>query len=236
MDCPPSFQNGETCNRDAQCVSNHCAISPGQTSGLCCDRDCHSCGSCNLPGKEGTCVPALAGTDPNHDCIDSASDPSGVCGGKCDGQWACQFPSAGTTCGLCKVCDGAAKCDVMPEDDTACGVIDCDGLDTSCNDYHDLQSKRCATVGTCKSPNTSVACTDVTSLCMPDAGSGAGGSTGSSDAGTDAAGSDAGPPPKSGGGGCGCDVGAGDNGTSFGWLGLTLAGALVVSRRRGRRR
>ena len=83
--CPPSFPNGQVCSRDAQCISNHCAIAPGATTGLCCDHDCHACGSCNLPGKEGTCVPALAGTDPNHDCIDSASDPSGVCGGKCDG-------------------------------------------------------------------------------------------------------------------------------------------------------
>lgn len=228
--CPPSLGNGQVCSRDAQCVSNHCAIAPGSTTGLCCDRDCHACGSCNLPGKEGTCVPALAGTDPNHDCIDSASDPSGVCGGKCNGQWACQFPAAGTTCGLCKVCDGASKCNVMPEDDTTCGVIDCDGLDTTCSDYNDLKSKRCATVGTCKAPNTATACTDVTSLC-PDAGTGAGGSGGPTDAGS----SDAGAPPKSGGGGCGCDVGAGSSG-SFGSLGLTLLAALVLARRRGRRR
>jgi len=241
--CPPSLANGQVCKRDAQCISNHCAIVPGASSGLCCDRDCHACGSCNLPGKEGTCVPALAGTDPNHDCIDSASDPSGVCGGKCDGQWACQFPAMGTSCGLCKVCDGAAKCNVMPEDDTACGVIDCDGLDTSCSDYHDLQSKRCATVGACKAANSPAACPTFTNLCMPDAGSGAGGSsgaggaTGSTDAGTDAGGADAATPPKKGGGGCGCDVGSASSGASASWLGMTLAGALVLARRRrGRRR
>lgn len=247
QNCPPSLANGQPCTRNAQCISSQCAISPGATSGLCCDRDCHACGSCNIPGKEGTCVPAAAGTDPNHDCIDSASDPSGLCGGKCNGQWACQFPASGTTCGLCKVCDGAAKCDVMPEDDTACGVIDCDGLDTTCSDYQDVQSKRCASVGACKTPNTTATCTNVTNLCLPDAGSGAGGSTGAGGAGgndggapADASGdatsgTDAGPPPKSGGGGCGCDVGAGGGG-SVGWLGVTLAGALVFARRRGRRR
>ena len=97
-------------------------------------------------------------------------------------------------------------------------------------------------MGACKTANTATACTDISNLCMPDSGSGAGGSSGaggnpgSSDAGTDAT-TDAGTPPKKGGGGCGCDVGAAGSGSSVGWLGMTLAGALVFARRRrGRRR
>src|SRR5438128_305882 len=81
---------------------------------------------------------APANTDPNHDCIDSASDPSGKCGGICNGQWGCQFPPLGMSCGTCKQCDGASKCIIKPDDDDACGVIDCDMLDTSCSDYHDV--------------------------------------------------------------------------------------------------
>ncbi len=76
---------------------------------------------------------------------------------------------SGTTCGTCKACDGAGLCNVMPDDDTTCGVIDCDGLDTTCIDYHDLTTKRCASVGTCKAPNTAATCTDVTNRARPTA-------------------------------------------------------------------
>src|SRR5207253_11062049 len=100
-----------------------CAFAkPGDATGLCCDRDCHTCGSCNITGKEGICQPVPAGTD-SADCIDSASDPSGKCGGKCNGQWGCQFPAAGTSCGQCKACDGASKCMVAPDDDATCGSV-----------------------------------------------------------------------------------------------------------------
>jgi len=167
--CPADFPNAHSCVRDAQCQSNHCAISPGATTGVCCDRDCRTCGSCNLPGKEGTCVPVPAGQDPENDCIDSASDPTGKCGGKCNGQWGCEFPKQGTVCGTCKVCDGASRCNVMPDDDAACGDIACDMLNNTCNEYHPLKIKRCASAGVCKKPTVDY-CTDVTVLCQPDAG------------------------------------------------------------------
>ena len=32
----------------------------------------------------------------------------------------------------------------MPEDDAACGTIDCDGLNTMCLEYQDLTTNRCA--------------------------------------------------------------------------------------------
>jgi len=243
--CPIDFEDGHVCDRDAQCSSNHCAIAPGDTTGVCCNRDCHACGTCNLPGKVGVCVPTAAGTDPNHDCIDSASDPTGVCGGKCNGQWACEFPAAGTSCGTCKQCDGASKCAVKPEDDNACGVIDCDQLDTSCMDYRDLQRNRCASLGVCKAANTTVACTDVTVTCVPDAGGGTDamslpdGAGNDSGAGTggDATGSDATvTPPKGGGGGCGCAVGTRDGRADLSMLaGLFLVAGLFAGGRRRRR-
>jgi MYXO-CTERM domain-containing protein len=186
----------------------------------------------------GTCVPTAAGTDPNHDCIDSASDPTGVCGGKCNGQWACEFPAAGTSCGTCKQCDGASKCSVKPEDDNACGVIDCDQLDTSCMDYRDLQRNRCASLGVCKTANTTAACTDVLVTCAPDAGGGADASMpDGAGTGGDATGSDATvTPPKGGGGGCGCAVGAdGERGGLSLLAGLFLVAGLVAGGRRRRR-
>lgn len=236
--CPIDFDNGHACDRDAQCSSNHCAIAPGDTTGVCCDRDCRACGTCNLPGKVGTCVPTEAGTDPNHDCIDSASDPSGKCGGRCNGQWACEFPAAGTSCGTCKQCDGASKCSVKPDDDDICGVIDCDQLDTSCMDYRDLQRNRCASLGVCKAPNTPAACTDVLVTCTPDAGGGGDamsmpdGMTGADGAGSDATLT----PPKGGGGGCGCEVGTRDGRGELSTLaGLFLAAGLIAGGRRRRR-
>ncbi|HET6149520.1 MAG TPA: kelch repeat-containing protein [Polyangia bacterium] len=228
--CPADFDNGHNCTRDSQCQSNHCAIAPGDTSGVCCDRDCRACGTCNLPDTMGTCVPTPAGTDPHHDCIDSASDPTGVCGGKCNGQWGCEFPAAGTTCGTCKQCDGASKCSVKPEDDDACGVIDCDQLDTSCMDYRDLQRNRCASLGVCKAANTTTACTDVMVSCVPDAGGGADAMSMPDGAGSDDASV---PPPKSGGGGCGCEVATGDGRGGLSTLaGLFLAAGLIAGRRR----
>jgi hypothetical protein len=188
--------------------------------GVCCDRACNQCGTCNLPGKEGVCVPTPANTDPAHDCIDSQSDPTGVCGGKCNGQWACEFPAAGTVCGQCKACDGSGKCNVTPEDDDSCGDIDCDQLDDNvCKDYHDLTSKRCAALGACKMPNTVESCTDVTLTCDAGGGSDGGG-------GGDAA------PPKGSGGGC-CAV-AGDGRRQGGPLTLLLLAAPLIARRRRR--
>jgi hypothetical protein len=189
------------------------------SDGVCCNINCDQCGSCNLVGSVGTCMPVPAGTDPNGDCIYSASDPSGKCGGTCDGHARCVFPAAGSTCGTCSTCDGAGKCNVKPDDDTTCNTIACSGLNTtgSCVHYNDIKTNRCASLGTCKAPNTTATCTDVVDMCGDDGGV---------DAGTDAG------THKGGGGGCGCEYGGAGQG---GLLSVLLAAAGISVRRRRRR-
>ncbi|MBM4319511.1 MAG: hypothetical protein FJ125_06030, partial [Deltaproteobacteria bacterium] len=66
-------------------------------------------------------------------------------------QMVCAGMAAGTPCGLCQACDGEGRCRAMPEDDAACGEIDCDALDTPCRDHQPLAGGRCAAFGSCKS-------------------------------------------------------------------------------------
>ncbi|MFH0899509.1 MAG: SBBP repeat-containing protein, partial [Pseudomonadota bacterium] len=59
-------------------------------------------------------------------------------------------------CGLCSSCDATGSaCTVVPADDAACGVVECDGLDGECRSYHDLSSLRCEAAGDCKDANSS---------------------------------------------------------------------------------
>jgi MYXO-CTERM domain-containing protein len=175
-------------------------------------------------------VPTPAGTDPDGECIDSASDPGGKCGGLCDGHARCLYPAAGTSCGTCKACNGASLCNITPDDDDACGTIDCDQLDTSCLDYHDITSRRCGALGACKAANAVATCSDVTNMCTVDGGDGAAGG----DDATTGGGTDAGL-VKHGGGGCGCTLGDPNAGGTFAWL-LTLPvlGGILTTRRRRR--
>ncbi|MFH0901675.1 MAG: hypothetical protein V2A73_13690, partial [Pseudomonadota bacterium] len=85
-----------------------------------------------MTGSVGTCVSVPTGQDPSEECAGA-----GVCGGTCNGEGACQFPVTGTACGVCATCDGAGACSRVPDDDDACGTIDCDVLDTACRDYAD---------------------------------------------------------------------------------------------------
>ena len=181
--CPSQFPLGRACTRDTQCLSGNCAIPLGGTVGVCCNTDCNHCGTCDATG---TCIPDPAGML-SPSCADSASDPMRKCGGMCDGHAHCQYPSAGTSCGTasapCKACNGVGLCNLMPEDDTACGVIDCDVLNTTCLEYEDLTAKRCGAIGACKAPNTAASCTIFTNTCTGTGGSsgtGTGGRGGSS--------------------------------------------------------
>ena len=181
--CPAQFPLGHACVRGPQCLSMNCAIPLGGTVGVCCNTDCSHCGTCD---STGTCIPDPAGT-PSPSCADSASDPMRKCGGMCDGHAHCQYPSAGTSCGTasspCKACNGVGLCNLMPEDDPACGTIDCDVLNTTCREHEDLTTKRCASIGACKAPNTAASCTVFTDTCTGTGGSaggrgGAGGGAG----------------------------------------------------------
>ena len=92
------------------------------------------------------------------DCTDYTDAPSGtVCNPcmECDGAGACNQQSApGSFCGLCAQCDAAGSCSVPAADDAACGTVDCDGLDSACRDYQDLEAGRCEGIGDCKDGNT----------------------------------------------------------------------------------
>ena len=174
--CPPAFGNGQACSRDAQCISNHCAIAPGATTA------CAAIATAT-PAAAATCQARRA---PASRARRHRSQPrlhrqrersDGMCGGKCDGQWAVTSRRRARPA-ACARSATAPPCNVMPEDDTACGVIDCDGLDTSCSDYHDLRASAARAWARARRPTRRAACTDITNLCMPDAGSGAGGSSG----------------------------------------------------------
>jgi hypothetical protein len=177
------------------------------------------------------------------------------CAGLCNGQAACQYPLAGTTCGLCAVCDGSGLCNQLPpsKDDPACGTIECNGLNvTACRTYSDLTSNRCDSVGTCKTRNTVKACTVFTDTCPTDGGAtgtggsgntGAGGSNisgtggrggttgGTGTAGTSGMGTDGGGGTGKGGGGC-CAIGGTEKPT--GPVALLIFAAVLTTRRRRR--
>jgi MYXO-CTERM domain-containing protein len=215
--CPSAFPLGTACTRNAQCLSGTCS------DGVCCNVNCDKCGSCNSAGSLGTCIPIPAGTDPENECMDSASDPTGMCKGFCSGRagGGCTYPAVGTGCGTCKTCNGSGLCSVMPEDDPTCGDIDCDELDTACMDYRDLRTRRCAALGMCKTA-TVAHCTDVTNTCGADGG--AGGSGGGNDGGNDAG-------QMGGGGGGGCCAVAGPQPPALPSL-LLVAFVWFVRRRR----
>ncbi|MFH0899036.1 MAG: SBBP repeat-containing protein, partial [Pseudomonadota bacterium] len=80
-------------------------------------------------------------------CATAGACASGICeDGMC----------CAVACGLCSSCDvTGSACTVVPADDPACGVIDCDGLDNECRDYRDLTSGRCKGPADCKDANCS---------------------------------------------------------------------------------
>ena len=47
----PGLENGDPCSLGEDCLSNRC------TNGVCCADQCASIEVCNVPGREGTCVP-----------------------------------------------------------------------------------------------------------------------------------------------------------------------------------
>ncbi|MDB4938981.1 MAG: Flagellar hook-length control protein FliK [Labilithrix sp.] len=128
-----------SCTTDTDCASRHCA------DGVCCDTACTGmCESCGLEAK-GTCSPIAADTDPEHECANvGPADGGGVqpprdggteggltfpdggglnlsaCAGVCNGNRACNYPSATIGCGptFCQAptksttfhCDGKGGC------------------------------------------------------------------------------------------------------------------------------
>ena len=216
---------GQTCKDNSDCANATCT-----TDKVCCKSKCDAiCMTCDLDAKNrGSCQPLPKDGTSDKDCIGKDAK----CGGQCDGKGGCEFPGLGSSCGTCKACDGTGQCSKTPADDKACGVIDCDKLDTKCRDYADLTTARCASLGTCKSPNDVKSCGKYTDLACVDASLPDLGAT------VDQANSfDMGKGADRGGGGgqeqdtgCSCKVASG-NGGDLMWL-LTLALGLGLRRRR----
>jgi hypothetical protein len=134
---------GATCTADSDCGTGHCA------QGVCCKTACAgTCQSCALTGTAGTCSPIPAGADPFNQCADqSAANPCGT-SGACDGNGACAFYPAGTSCGSAsctgstltqaRTCDGAGTCRKATTamcDPFMCGTAACNTMctkDTDC--------------------------------------------------------------------------------------------------------
>ncbi len=90
--CTDDEQNGESCDRDAQCASGSCAY------GVCCNVACDGqCEACDLAGSVGTCTPISGDPRPWHkQCADDGS----LCGGTCNGVEGgkCSYPSEAVIC------------------------------------------------------------------------------------------------------------------------------------------
>jgi len=144
---------GQLCSNNSDCANATC----NTRDKVCCQTKCDAiCRTCSLDAKtRGTCQFLPKDGKADKDCI--GKDPK--CGGECDGSGGCDFPDVTTTCGACKACDGTGKCNRPPKDDTTCGTIDCDKLDTKCRDYHDLTTERCDSFGKCKAENDPKSCT-----------------------------------------------------------------------------
>jgi MYXO-CTERM domain-containing protein len=215
--------DGHACTSAAMCQSGFCA------DGFCCNAACTGpCEQCDGAGHEGVCVGAAAGTDPRQSCR-AATGGHLACNGSCNGTGQCAFPGATARCELCTACDGAGRCTAPMTDDSACGVIDCSGLDQSCKAYDDLKADRCQGTGACKAPNAGATCTSWHDTCQADAGSGGDGGGAHADGGTggDGGGDGGDGHVKSGG----CAAAAAPGG---GLLGLLLFAAAGARRRRRR--
>ncbi len=128
---PPdsALPGGGACAKASACKSGHCV------DGVCCDSACSgACRSCKLPGKAGTCALTAKGLDPDGECKGTHAK----CGGACDGQGACAFAPAATTCGsdacaAAKVttygCNGKGGC---VNSITTCGGFGCASSGAAC--------------------------------------------------------------------------------------------------------
>lgn len=113
--CMPS--NGQACERDGDCASQHCA------DGVCCDRACDgACEACNVDGSVGACRFV------EGDAVHGSCPGRGACATSCDGRHAdCSPVPEGLDCGtICadavltrKRCDARGLC--RADSPTECG-------------------------------------------------------------------------------------------------------------------
>jgi len=147
--------DGNPCSIDA-CVLDVCAHDIVTEIGTACTTAgslIANDGACTPVGNAIVCKPKLGATCDallgGSDCASGHCVDSVCCESACDG--------------VCAQCGGDGKCNVMPADDAACGIIDCDLLDNlPCRNYSDITSNRCASFGSCKTANTTGTCTSYT--------------------------------------------------------------------------
>ncbi|MFN8641641.1 MAG: VCBS repeat-containing protein [Candidatus Binatia bacterium] len=85
---PGGLQNGEPCQTGDECLSTRC------TNGVCCGAPCEANELCNIPGREGTCVPESTGEIINCDTPDQCPQSKPFCAdGVC-----CDMARTGGTC------------------------------------------------------------------------------------------------------------------------------------------
>jgi len=151
VDCGGSCDQcagGQICKVAGDCTTTFCV------SGICCDAACtdicNSCVGANTSLADGTCGPAVDGTDPGNHCDDNGANTCGT-DGACDGLGACRNYPGATPCGVA-MCTGT----------TQTGPDACDGLgtcspsgDTDCTPYQ-CGSATCKV--SCTPPNSAADC------------------------------------------------------------------------------
>jgi len=156
LDCPAEHDcvgdvcllvDGATCSDDSgcehTCIASQCA--PLSTVGGGCDDsvDCVSGMSCD---GASTCR-----LDLGEDCVEPTDCGSGFCANAVCCSTACDSP--------CQECGSDGVCDLTPNDDDACGVIDCSVRNIRCEVWDEVfTTERCDGFGVCK--DTSI-CTSV---------------------------------------------------------------------------
>lgn len=130
---PGGKPNGDPCLTGDECLSARCI------NGFCCAGDCEDNEVCNIPGREGTCIPESTGviTDcvDNDDCEETASTPFCVdnvcCDDPCD-DGSCVEPGFEGVCipllGDGELCDEDNQCGSrFCSDNGRCCRERCDG-------------------------------------------------------------------------------------------------------------
>ncbi len=117
-----SAANGLPCEVGRQCASGFCV------DGVCCNTSCDGqCVTCALPGSEGDCSLAAAGTDPHRDC-----GPGAPCDDVCAADGTCA-DRVGETC-VASACVDDGIHAILPATCKAPGAP-CDTLTVDCTPY-----------------------------------------------------------------------------------------------------
>lgn len=178
-------ERGESCNDSDACaigltcldgacrapcnVGTDCPGGTGCTGGLCMPLAAGTCGQaadCRTPPAcrttlgarcvQGSCEYNRAATPDCLDDLDPLGTPCSV-DDTCRSGWCTNGRCCESRCnGVCANCSASGAC-VMPTDDSRCGSIDCDGLDTVCRNYTSYSNatgQRCASLGACVQANS----------------------------------------------------------------------------------